>query len=253
MSAEKSRFRRALGKLRKALPWVIAAAVFLVIIWLGVKNGMERRSVFIYKDHLNDTAVTVDGKAMTFKDLAFYVVYEEYQVQKSAYVYDQDKPANYWNSHVNGKFITIEARNTAMDMAVHDRILLLMAQSDGVVLSSDERDELETRRTDFYEDLYDDQTERLPVSYSTLNSAMEDIAVVEKYQQKLADEKNDTYASFGYEGKNYRAILKKHSVKVNKELWSKVPMGRVTLNNEPDYQAAKGKQNYIREGTDKDK
>ena len=82
---------------------------------------------------------------------------------------------------------------------------------------------------------------------------MEDIAVVEKYHRKLADEKNDTYASFGYEGKNYRELLKKHSVEVNKELWSKVPMGRVTLNNEPDYQAAKGKQNYIREGTDKDK
>ncbi|MGN0240698.1 MAG: hypothetical protein ACI4CS_03335 [Candidatus Weimeria sp.] len=252
MAAIKSRFRRGLGKIRKALPWFIAACVFLVIIWLGVKSGIERNSDFIYKDHLSDTAVTVDGKAMTFKDLAFYVVYEEYQVQKSAYAYDYDKPQNYWNSHVNGKFISIEARNTAMDMAVHDRILLTMAQSDGVVLSTDERKELENRRTDFYEDLYDDQTERLPVSYSTLNSAMEDIAVVEKYQTQLAKEQNDTYASFGYEGKNYRAILKKHSVEVNKKLWSKVPMGRVTLNNEPDYQAAKGKQNYYK-GTDKDK
>ena len=252
MNGIRSRLRKALAKVKKALPWIIAAAALVVLLGMGVKNGVEMRSAFVYKDHLKDTAVTVDGEDLTFKDLAFYVVYEEYQVQKSAYVYDQDKPANYWNSHVNGKFITIEARNTAMDMAVHDRILLFMAQSDGVVLSSDERDELETRRTDFYEDLYDDQTERLPVSYSTLNSAMEDIAVVEKYQQKLADEKNDTYASFGYEGKNYRAILKKHSVKVNKELWSKVPMGRVTLNNEPDYQAAKGKQNYFK-GTDKDK
>lgn len=244
---------RALAKSRKALPWIIAAIVLVVVLVLGVINGTERRADFIYKDHLDDTAVTVDGKAMTFRDLAFYVVYEEHTVQKSAYVYDQQKPANYWNSHVNGRFISIEARNTAMNMAVHDRLLLTMAQSSGVVLSSDEREELEQRRTDFYEDLYDDQTERLPVSYSVLNSTMEDIAVVEKYQAQLAEENDDTYASYDYEGKNYQALLKKHQVTVNKNLWSKVPMGRVTLNNAADYSPAKGEQHYFIERTDKDK
>ncbi|MDD6550302.1 MAG: hypothetical protein PUF16_00790 [Lachnospiraceae bacterium] len=253
MNGIRSRLRKALAKVKKALPWIIAAAALVVLLGMGVKNGVEMRSAFVYKDHLKDTAVTVDGEDLTFKDLAFYVVYEEYQVQKSAYVYDHEKPANYWNSHVNGHFISVEARNIAMDMAVHDHILLRMAQSDGVVLSSEEKAELESRRTDFFEDLYDDQMERLPVSYSVLNGTMEDIAVVEKYRKQLAVSHNDTYASYGYDGKAYLELQKKHEVKVNKKLWSKVPMGRVTLNNEADFQAANGKQNYFREGTDQKK
>ncbi|MBQ1917108.1 MAG: hypothetical protein II177_06480 [Lachnospiraceae bacterium] len=253
MDALRSRWRKVLAKIRKALPWVIAGAALVALLGLGVRNGVQMRSTFVYKDHLKDTAVTIDGEELTFRDLAFYVVYEEWQVQKSAYAYDQQKPANYWNSHVNGHFISVEARNMAMDMAVHDHILLRMAQSDGVVLSSDERAELESRRTDFFEDLYDDQMERLPVSYQTLDASMADIAVAEKYRKQLAVSHNDTYASYGYDGKAYLELKKKHEVKVNKKLWSKVPMGRVTLNNEADYQAARGKQNYFREGTDQKK
>ncbi|RRF96411.1 MAG: hypothetical protein DUD27_04695 [Lachnospiraceae bacterium] len=248
MEAFRSCCRRILAKTKKGLPWVIAAVLVVVILGIGVKVGVEQRAKFIYKDHLNDTAVTVDGEALTFRDLAFYVVYEENLVQKSALVYNQEAPADYWNSHVNGKFITLEARNSVMKMAVHDRILLRKAQSKGVVLTSDEKSRLETRRTDFYEDLYDDQKERLPVSYSVLNDTMEDIAVVEKYQRMLASERNDTYASFDYDGKNYRALKKKHDVEINTKLWNRVSIGRVTLNNAPDYQAAKGRQNYHREG-----
>lgn len=251
MGSLRSRWWKAVGKAKKAIPWIIAAAVVIVILGIGVRQGVESRKIFVYKDHLDDTAVTIDREALTFRDLAFYVVYEEWQVQKSAYVYDQDKPQNYWNSHVNGRFITVEARNVAMDMAVHDHILLRMAQDKGVVLSSDEKSTLEDRRTDFFENLYDDQTERLPVSYSVLNESMGDIALVEKYQQQLADEHHDTFASYAYDGKAFRELKKKHEVKVNKNLWSKVPMGRVTLNNEPDYQAAKGLQKYYKEGTKK--
>lgn len=249
MGRFRSGLYRASAKVRKVLPTVIVTAAVIVILGVGVRQGAERRGTFVYKDHLDDTAVTVDGEKLTFRDLAFYVVYEENQVQKSAYVYDQARPQNYWNSHINGVFITFEARDAAMNMAVHDRIMLRMAQSEGTVLSSDEKEQMENRRADFYEDLYDDQKERLPVSYSVLDKAIEDIAVAEKYQLRLAEENDDTFASYGYEGKAYRRLKKSHSVEVNEKLWSRVSMGRVTLNNAADYSAAKGTQNYYK-GTD---
>ena len=62
MDALRSRWRKVLAKIRKALPWVIAGAALVALLGLGVRNGVQMRSTFVYKDHLKDTAVTIDGE-----------------------------------------------------------------------------------------------------------------------------------------------------------------------------------------------
>lgn len=239
----KSRLARFRAKAKKALICILVAAGITALLALGLYQGITRGRDFIYTDHLDDTAVTIDGEKLTFRDVAFYVVYEENQVQKAALIYNQEKPWDYWNSHVNGIFIISEARKVSMEMAIHDRILLRMAQEKGVALSTDEKDGLEERITDFYEDLYDDQKDNLPVSYDVLSRTMSDIAVSEKYQRILAEDHDDTFASYGYDGRAYLKLKKKHKIKIS-DSWNRIRMGRITLRNQPDYSASKHTEYY---------
>lgn len=234
----KSRLARLRVKAGKSIIIILVAAGITAVLALGLYQGITRSRDFVYRDHLDDTAVTIDGEKLTYRDVAFYVVYEENQVQTAALAYDQEKPWNYWDSHINGVFIISEARRVSMEMAIHDRILLRMAQEHGVALSTDEKQQMEDRITDFYEDLYDDQKENLPVSYDVLSRTIADIAVSEKYQQILADENDDTFASYGYDGRAYEKLEKKHKVKIS-DSWNRIRMGRITLRDQPDCSVSK--------------
>lgn len=242
----RSRLARLKVKTRRALIWILVAAAVCVVLCAGLYQGFTSRQPFIYADHLDDTAVTIDGEELTFRDLAFYVVYEEYQVQKAALIYNPDNPWDFWDSHVQGGFVIFRARKVTMEMAIHDRILLRMAQDEGVTLSSDEKEQLENRITDFYEDLYDEQRQNLPVSTETLDKTMSDIAVSEKYQQMLAQENDDTFASYGYDGRAYLRLKKRHKVKIS-DSWNSIRMGRITVNerirNQSGYQEEKDREN----------
>ena len=58
--------------------------------------------------------------------LAFYVGYEEYQIQQEALVYDLDDPNRYWSMRVEGGFMNAVARKNAMQMALHDELFYQM-------------------------------------------------------------------------------------------------------------------------------
>lgn len=204
----------------------ILAAVFLVAIM-----GYQSRQYLVYSENLDQVAVTVDTQELTLEDLAFYVIYEENVVEEKALVYDSENTRSFWNIHTNQVFIRTEAQNTAMDMAVHDYLFYDQALQCGLALSEEEKEALENRRTDFWEDLYDVQKENLPVSYETLNDSMRKIALAEKYQMKISKENGTTYASYAYDGYDYENWLKENGikVKVNKKVWDRINFGNVTL------------------------
>ncbi|MDD6428642.1 hypothetical protein [Candidatus Weimeria sp. HCP3S3_B5] len=224
----KSRLARFKARAGKSLAAILVASGITALIVGGLYQGLTRSRDLIYKDHLDDTAAVVDGEKLTFRDLAFYVTYEENQVQKSALAYDPEKPWDYWDSNLGGKFVVSEAKRASINMAIHDRILLRMAEDSGTALTTEEKKQLENRTTDFYEDLYDDQRENLPVSYQTINRTISDIAIAEKYQRELAEKNDDTFASYSFDGKAYKRLRKKHDVKIS-DSWWRIRMGRITL------------------------
>lgn len=240
--AKKGRKIRRRGKYR-SLRWSVIKILmilgFLAILLSGIYIGVSTRRPLVYENHLGDVAVTVDGEDLTLEDMAYYVVYEEMNVEDQARIYDPQRPMRYWNTHANGVFVAPEARRIAMEMAIHDRILLRMAQADGVVLSTEDRENLQRRTTDFWEDLYDEQRENLPVSYARIDKAIAQLALVQKYQLKLAKEKGRTYAGYNWDGAFYEEIREKHKVKIHKFLWNRVNMGNVSLRHKADYTPAR--------------
>lgn len=211
---------------RWAILLTVAAALVLVALM-----GYQSRQFLRYSENLDQVAVTVDTQELTLEDLAFYVVYEEHSVEEKARVYDEENSMNFWNIHTNQVFIKTEAQKTAMNMAVHDYLFYNEALKCGLALDEEEKKLLEDRRTDYWEDLYDEQKENLPVSYETINASMGKIALAEKFQQKIVSEKGTTYAAYNYDGYDYKEWLKENNIKikVNKKVWDRIPFGNISL------------------------
>lgn len=225
----KSFIHKALKRITQA----VLLALLAVVLLYGVYVSYLDHTKLDYLASLDKTAVTVDGEALVLSDLGFYVLYEERQIENKAEIYNAGSTKDFWNIHVNGIFIQAQAKKAALDMAVHDRIFYLKSASEGFVLTAEEKRRLEDVRTDFWSDLYDEQKERLPGTYESINETMKEIALAQKYQAFLAQREGTSYAGFGYDGLDYKRLLKEeHEVKVNKRIWDRVVFGDITLKHD---------------------
>ncbi len=171
----------------------------------------------------------VDGEPITFSDLAYIILEEEKRTEEQARIYNPDSPKDYWNTNDKAKILSVRVRNTAIDMAIHDRILYKMAKKEKVTLNEEEEEILKNKQIDFWEDLYDEQIDNLYVKKSVVNAELRKVAIAAKYQQMLAMKAKVNSARFSYEGDKYKEIKAKHKIKIDKSLVKKIVMGEVTL------------------------
>lgn len=208
---------------------IILAILFVGLLAYGLYAGYQRSSRFVYTDHLLDAAIYVDGDPITFEDLSFYVLYEEKEIEDQANVYNPDNTRDYWNTHVNGEFVSVAAKNAMASMAVHDYIFYNLAKDNYLVLSSDEKKSIENSKEDFWMDLYDCQLENLPSTKENIDETIERIAYAQKYQNRLTEEEGLNSYAYDYDGYEYEQMLKSHEIKYNEKLWKKFTLGNVTL------------------------
>lgn len=215
-------------KYKLAKPIVLVVCVAVLAYALLNVNG--RRELIVYSEHLDDTAVTVDGQKVTFQDLAFYILFEERKVEEQARIYNPESTKDYWNMHTNDTFIQEEAKDVVMGMAIHDHLFYQIAVAEGMdTLTDEEEQDLQFAITDFWEDLLDQQWEKLPCDEDTINEQIRIAAVAEKYQRYLAEKDGPSEAAYKYDGYYYEQIKKNHKVKINKNLWNRFVLGDVTL------------------------
>lgn len=207
--------------------------VIMVVLFAAVATASWSRARSIekidYAKHLDDVAVTIDGEAYQFRDLAFYLAYQELSTQEQAKIYDLDHTNQFWNLHTNGSFIRIEARDFAMDMAVHDAIFYQMAVEDGLSLTPEEADYVENERDDFWNDLEEEGQKRLCVSKEEIDRTFERMALAQKEQQLLSDFEGVDYREYYVEGSMYQILLKEHTYKINEKLWDRLNFGNIIL------------------------
>lgn len=217
--------KRSLSIVLKA---ALTVALTFAIAYFAVWNYQNRQPID-YSKHLDDKVFTIDGEDLSLRDIAFYIIYEEYNVEKDAFVYNPKNTRDYWNVHTNGYFISGLAKNAVKGMAVHDYIFYREAVKNNLVLSEDEKKRLDNSRTDFWEDLFESQKENLIAPEEVINRTMYNIALAEKYQARLAQEMGTTYHALDWNGKDYEEIEKKHDVRVNDRVWKKITLGNITL------------------------
>ena len=212
---------------------LIVVIVICIIAGLGYYSYYtnKMKEILVYKDVLDETAVTVDSKVLLVRDMAFYVAYEERTVEDQAEIYDDEDTNAYWNLHINGEFMKVTARKAAMNMAVHDEIFYEMAQAEGISLSEEETATLEQKQSDFWMDLSDEAKERLTVSQDEINEVMGRMALAQKYQNIYAGMQGAGNEDYDFEGDAYLKLKEQHQVVINEKVWDRLDFGNITLNH----------------------
>ena len=212
---------------RPARRWL--AAALLMCALLALSGCGVRAKTIEFKEHLDETVLELDGEKYPLRELAFYVAYEEHLIQEQALAYDATNPNAYWNTHMNGHFVRVQARNEAMNMAIHDFIFYEMALELGMELDQEEIDYATGRSEDFWMDLGATGQARLGITQEELTEDLLRMALAQKYQQLYAAMQNVPEEDYDANGAAYETLLGEHTYKIRDRLWEGVSMGHVTL------------------------
>lgn len=210
---------------------VVLAVIAFLLVW-GSRTQKKVNDPICYPESLDQVAVEVNGKQLTLRDLAFYVAYEESQVEEKAVLYDAEYPEKYWNMRVKGGFTRVVARNAAMQMAIHDELMYELALDEGISLSEEDESQLQNSEMDFWTDLTDREGDkRLGVDEDTVKETMRRIAIAQKYQAIYAELHNKTYDDYDFTADAYQEFLEKQDYTINENVWKRVGFGSVTLDH----------------------
>ena len=195
----------------------IVLAIIVIILGICAYNANGNRNKIDYANSLDKIAVTVNGQKLTLEDLAFYVVYEEHEVENEAQVYNPENTNKYWNMHIDGEFIRIAARDSAMQMAIHDEIFYQMALDEGIELTNEEKEYAANTQEDFWNDLEDyGQQDNINIEREVYDEAILKIALAQKYQEIHAELNGRKKEDYNFDKKRYKKLLEENKYKINK-------------------------------------
>lgn len=213
--------------------YLITVCLAVILMIFISQRSYESKKSLVYQDSLDMIAVEVNGTSLTLADVAFYVYYEEAQVDEQAVVYDPDDPNKYWNTYTDGQFIKLSARNAAIQMAIHDEIFYQMAMKEQITLSEEEVSFLANKQVDVWSDMTEEGKEkRLGVSKDQIDQTLEKMAYAQKYQTIYALSFNASYEDYNFGAEEYEALLEEQDYKIHKDVWERITFGKVTLNYE---------------------
>lgn len=203
----------------------ISAALIFAASFYGNRNQ------FVFSEHLEDAVFTLDGREYSLHEMAYYIARQEYQIEEQAKIYDAEDTNKYWALHINGKFVRLRGKENAKDAAIHDMLLYMEAEKQGIVLDEEEKQYAENAASDLCYDLGEEQMERAELTEESIYEMTERAALAEKYQEMLAEENDRNFGAFDYSGTAYKEMLKEHELEVNEDLWEDVPFGNVAYNH----------------------
>lgn len=191
-----------------------------------------RQKTIVFREHLDETALVLDGKEYPLRAFAFYIAYEEQIIQEQALLYNAENPNAYWNTHMNGHFVRVRARTEAMNLAIHDFIMYELAVSMGMELNDEQARYAKSRCSDFWMDIGETAQKRLGVPKEELEETLLKMALAQKYQELRAAMDAVPAEDYDVQGMAYEKLLEEHKYKIKSSVWEGISMGHVMLLNE---------------------
>lgn len=217
--------------MRTQRKFIITLLLIVAVVLAFAARDSRMRAEIIYAKALEEPVMTIDGKAVTLEEIAFYVAYEEKTVQNQALIYDSENPNLYWNVYDNGAFIGEMAKQAVLEMAAHDIIFYELACTEDIVLTEEEETYYKNEAYDFCSDLEPEQLEALGVTEQVLYETMRQIAVANKYQNILCEVEGVAYEDYNFDGASYLTMKEAHEIVIHEDIWDRVDVGGVTLDN----------------------
>jgi hypothetical protein len=212
--------------------WCLTAVLLLILAGMAFYSYWKgsMRSKLVYPESLELVAATVNGNELTLRDVAFYVAYEEDEVEQQAYVYNPDDTNIYWNMHANYTYIRKAARNAAIQMAIHDELFYRMALDEGITLNDEEESILAEKSEETWTDLVDyGKDVRLGVTREDMEETLRKIAYADKMQYIYANMQGLDEEDYDFTSGSYLDFLGKQDYKISEDVWGRVDFGNVTL------------------------
>jgi hypothetical protein len=213
---------------RQKIRLSIVIVALIIALAAVASDSSRRRDYLVYADSLDQEVVRVDDQPLTLRDMAFYVAYEEQLVEQEAKIYDLDDPSIYWKKRLGGQFIRVAAKQTAVDMAVHDEILYRQAVEEELALDEEEQQELANSQYDFWSDLSEQQRAALGVSKEEMDEAVAKAALAQKQEWILAGMNGEEESAYEVEGDSYEEMKEEHQVVINDAVWDRIFFGEIT-------------------------
>ena len=217
--------------MRQKLRFTAVLVVLLIILGTASYREQGKRQKLSFPESLDLVVVTVDGEQVTLREMAFYIAYEEGSMEDAAIIYNPDNTDEYWRLYTNHTFLREQAKQTVVDMTVHDTLFAQMAAEEGIVLSEAEEQYLANEQQDFWSDLTEEQRESLSVSEDTLDETMRKMALAQKYQSILAEMEQVDYEDYSIGGTEYEKLLAQHTCELDETTWERVPFGSITVDH----------------------
>lgn len=208
------------------------ALLFIVVLTGIVSVGTwNARQDLVFADSLAEVVATVDGSELTLSDMAFYIAYQENKIEESAYIYNMENTDEYWNLRSESGYLREEAKQTVIDMAIHDEIFYQMAIGEGIELTEEECEHLANDQYDFWNDLEEEQQLALGVEQEVIYESMRRIALAEKYQYLFAEMNGDSFEAYAIGGQAYERLLEPHDYEIEDSVWDRVNFGGITVDH----------------------
>lgn len=217
--------------MRQKLRFTAVLVVLVIVLGTASYREQGKRQKLSFPESLDLVVVTVDGEQVTLREMAFYIAYEEGSMEDAAIIYNPDNTDEYWRLYTNHTFLREQAKQTVVDMTIHDTLFSQMAAKEGVVLSEAEEQYLANEQQDFWSDLTEEQRERLSVSEETLDETMRKMALAQKYQSILAEMEQVDYEDYSIGGMEYEKLLAQHTCELDETTWDRVPFGSITVDH----------------------
>lgn len=217
---------------RRKRSWIFTIILLLIIVGISIGSSWQtkQRQQLVYTESLDKVAASVNGTKLTLREIAFYVAYEEAEVEKQAFAYDAEHPKKYWGIRLNKTYVYAAARNAVIQMAIHDEVFYEMAMQEEIELTDDETQTLKARTNEFWQDLVEDGKDvLLGVQEADIAETMRRIAYAEKYQSIYAQMEGASYEDYDFYGDAYSKLLEKQDYSINKNVVKRLGVGSITL------------------------
>lgn len=211
----------------------LTVILLLIIVALSIGSSWQtkQRQQIVYPESLDKVVASVNGISLTLRDVAFYVAYEEMEVEKQAFAYDAEHPKKYWGIRLNGSYVYAAARNAVIQMAIHDEVFYQMAKKEEISLTAEEKQALAEKEQEFWQDLVEDEKDtRLGVTEEDIAETMRRIAYAQKYQSIYAQMQGASYEDYEFSEDAYTTLLEEQDYSINKKVVKRLGVGSITLN-----------------------
>lgn len=223
---------------KKGVMIVLLILAVALALW-GMDAWHRYHNPFEYENHLDDTVVTVDGRQVSLRELGYYVYIVETQIDQQARIYNPEDPLDYWNTYFNsgveGGYISEMARDAVLGMCVCDLIYEQMAKQQDCELTDEEKTSAGQQAQVLYAKLSQSQRQKTGLTVEEITDALQRKALVVKFAADYFEQVDFTgYSGYREELVSYagdyfqKEILPLHKVEYQDYLVKELRIGRVT-------------------------